>query len=190
MDLRMFAVLGLLALSGQTASGQESGHSKYAGQERRGVTSLSADDIAELRRGGGWGLAKPAELNGVPGPAHLLELSDKIPLSADQVRQVTALQTEMRLKAIPLGKRLIEAERALDRLFRRREMSSQRLRNALDRIGQIRTELRFVHLETHFRTPEILNAAQIARYNALRGYDRDPQTQRARPGGHSGHGPH
>jgi hypothetical protein len=46
----------------------------YAGQDARDIKSLSAEDIAELRRGGGWGFAKSAELNGMPGPAHLLEL--------------------------------------------------------------------------------------------------------------------
>ena len=187
MDLRIIAVLGLVAFFTQPANGEEPGHSKYAGQEWRAVTSLSAEDIAELRRGGGWGLAKPAELNGIPGPAHLLELSDEIPLSADQIRLVTALQAEMRQKAIPLGERLIDAERALDQLFRRRDMSPQRLRSALDRIGKIRTELRFVHLETHFRTPEILSAAQIARYNALRGYGLEARSKGTRPGGHGMH---
>ena len=31
--------------------------SSYAGQETRQIKSLSGEDIAELRRGGGWGLA-------------------------------------------------------------------------------------------------------------------------------------
>ena len=67
------------------------GHSSYAGQQQRSIKSLSDDDIVELQRGGGWGLAKAAELNGVPGPLHLLELKDKIPLSEDQIEQITAL---------------------------------------------------------------------------------------------------
>jgi hypothetical protein len=48
--------------------------------QSRAIKSLSDNDINELRRGGGWGLALAAELNGMPGPAHLLELKDKIPL--------------------------------------------------------------------------------------------------------------
>jgi hypothetical protein len=52
----------------------------YAGMQSRAIKSLSDNDINELRRGGGWGLALAAELNGMPGPAHLLELKDKIPL--------------------------------------------------------------------------------------------------------------
>jgi len=48
----------------------------YAGMQNRAVKSLSDDDIKELRRGGGWGLALAAELNGMPGPSHLSELTD------------------------------------------------------------------------------------------------------------------
>src|SRR4051812_39523929 len=63
----------------------------YAGQDARDIKSLSAEDIAELRRGGGWGFAKAAELNGMPGPAHLLELKDQIGLTPDQVAAVQAI---------------------------------------------------------------------------------------------------
>ena len=65
-------------------------HSPYAGLQERAIKSLSADDIEQLRHGRGWGLALPAELNGVPGPAHLLELQERIPLEPDQVADVLA----------------------------------------------------------------------------------------------------
>ena len=41
--------------------------SKYAGEEKRAIKSLSAADIEELQKGGGWGLAKAAELNATLG---------------------------------------------------------------------------------------------------------------------------
>ena len=46
----------------------------YAGQQARPIKSLSDDDIAALREGEGMGMAKAAELNGYPGPAHVLQL--------------------------------------------------------------------------------------------------------------------
>ncbi|NBS95027.1 MAG: hypothetical protein EBT08_02540 [Betaproteobacteria bacterium] len=55
--------------------------------QSRAIKSLSDSDIQELRWDGGWGLALPAELNGMPGPVHLLELKDQIPLATDQVPQ-------------------------------------------------------------------------------------------------------
>ena len=54
--------------------------SSYAGQEKRLIKSLSKYDIQQLRSGKGWGLAKAAELNGMPGPSHILQMKSKIGL--------------------------------------------------------------------------------------------------------------
>ena len=62
--------------------------SHYVGQENRKIKSLSHKDIQELQSGAGWGLAKPAELNGVPGPIHVLELKQNLALSKEQVEQI------------------------------------------------------------------------------------------------------
>jgi len=64
-----------LLIAGGAAHAQQHAASPYAGEERRQIASLSKNDLAELRSGHGWGLALPAELNGVPGPTHLLEMS-------------------------------------------------------------------------------------------------------------------
>ena len=76
-------------------------HSNYAGQEKRTIKSLSADDIAQLQQGRGWGLAKAAELNGMPGPVHVLQMKKHIALTAAQEAKVTALFKSMQAKAIP-----------------------------------------------------------------------------------------
>jgi len=162
-----------------------SGHaaSPYAGEEARPIKSLSPADIDELRRGGGWGLAKAAELNGMPGPAHLLELKDEIPLSADQVAQIEAIYAAMRARAIAAGETLIGSEAALEAGFRDRTITDAQLRERLAAIAAVRQELRYIHLSTHLSTPALLTPVQIARYNALRGYaDADPCA--AVPAGH------
>lgn len=76
--------------------------------------SLQPPPHLELRRGGGWGLAKAAELNGMPGPAHLLELKDSIPLTTEQVSAIQAVFDRMRADAIAEGERLIALEQALE----------------------------------------------------------------------------
>jgi len=81
-------------------------------------TSLSREDIDELKRGGGWGLAKAAELNGMPGPLHLLELKDEIPLTPEQVEAVTAVYKRMRVAAVAEGERFLDAEQDLEDAFR------------------------------------------------------------------------
>ena len=45
----------------------------YAGQQVRTIKALSDDDIAALRKGEGMGMARAAELNGYPGPKHVLD---------------------------------------------------------------------------------------------------------------------
>ena len=59
--------------------------SKYMGQEKREIKSLSNEDIKELRTGAGWGLAKAAELNGLPGPKHVLEMKKETIIYFEQL---------------------------------------------------------------------------------------------------------
>ena len=149
-------------------------HTPYAGMQDRAIKSLSDIDIKELRRGGGWGLALAAELNGMPGPAHLLELKDQIPLTPDQVIKTQALFDDMRKAAIPSGERLITAETALEATFASGKVDEPSLRRLLADAEYARTELRFIHLSQHFKTVQFLTPEQIRRYNILRGYAEDP----------------
>ena len=146
----------------------------YAGMQNRDIKSLSDNDINELRRGGGWGLALAAELNGMPGPAHLLELKDQIPLSSDQVAKTQAILDEMRKAAIPTGERLIAAEKALEVAFAAGKVDESSLRRLLADSESARSELRFIHLSQHYKTVQFLKPEQIKRYNILRGYAEDP----------------
>lgn len=146
----------------------------YAGMQNRAIKSLSDNDIDELRRGGGWGLALAAELNGMPGPAHLLELKDQIPLTPDQVAKTQALFDDMRKAAIPAGERLIAAETALEAAFASGKVDEPSLRRLLAEAESAKTELRFIHLSQHFKTVTFLTPEQIKRYNILRGYAEDP----------------
>ena len=58
--------------------------SPYVGEQMRAIKSLSQQDVAEYLDGKGMGFAKAAELNGYPGPAHVLELADKLGLTPAQ----------------------------------------------------------------------------------------------------------
>nr|WP_321458157.1 hypothetical protein [uncultured Cohaesibacter sp.] len=157
----------LIPLGGWAAETQ----SKYAGQEKRDIKSLSDDDIAELRRGGGWGLAKAAELNGVPGPTHLLELKDKIPLDAEQVEKLQALYDKMTEEAKAQGESFISLEAKLNEEFRSGIINDGLLQTSLGYIEEARRKLRYIHLSAHLQTLKILTTEQIAQYNHLRGYD-------------------
>jgi hypothetical protein len=157
--------------------------SKYAGEEKREIKSLSATDIEELQNGKGWGLAKAAELNGVPGPAHLLEMKEEIDLNAEQIRVIEDIYRKMKQEAVPLGLELIELERDLNNHFANRTITNELLRQILQKIAQVHRQLRYVHLSTHLKTPDILKSEQIILYNKLRGYSSDDPCENV-PKGH------
>ena len=168
-------VMLLPGLTAQASENASSHHSKYAGQQSRAIKSLSAEDIAELKRGGGWGLAKAAELNGVPGPIHLLEMKNEIGLDEAQRSAIGAIYRRMKSRAIIHGERLIDLERRLESGFRNRTITDVLLRDSLSAIAETKKELRYVHLAAHIETLKILSEKQIRTYNALRGYSKaDP----------------
>jgi hypothetical protein len=171
--MKGMAIIAALAAFTGAALAQHGGHgpaSPYAGEQTRAIKSLSQDDIAELRRGGGWGLAKAAELNGVPGPAHLLELKDDIPLNEEQVAAIGGIFTTMKADAIAEGERLIMQEQLLEDAFRARSVTDDSVRRMLAKIEESRSALRYIHLAAHLSTSALLTEDQIARYVALRGY--------------------
>ncbi len=186
LKIFIFAIgFGALALS-QAKDTETTQHqvSKYAGEESRSIKSLSESDIEELQNGSGWGLAKAAELNGVPGPAHLLELEKEIGLNEIQKEQIQLLYNNMKAKAIATGQKLIEQEERLEERFRTDIPNSKELQELLNDIGETRSKLRFVHLDTHLKTPNILSLEQIEKYNKLRGYSSADPCENI-PEGHS-----
>ncbi|MDP6175638.1 MAG: hypothetical protein QGF09_15850 [Rhodospirillales bacterium] len=172
-------------LGGGATAMAEGFTSPYAGQEKRAIKSFYPKDIDDLSNGRGWGLAKPAELNGLPGPAHILPMANEINLSADQRRRLEKLFAGMKAKAIPLGRRMIKLEGQLDQMFAAKTISREALDKHLRKIGEVWSELRLVHLETHLLTPKILTPHQVARYNSLRGYSKGDAGGHG--GGHGGH---
>ena len=98
------------------------GHHPYAGLEQRTVKALSEQQIADLRAGRGMGLALPAELNGYPGPSHVLENADALGLSAEQREHTKGLFEAMKAEAVPVGERLIEQEASPAQVERYREL--------------------------------------------------------------------
>src|SRR5215470_8664903 len=120
--------------------------SPYAGIERRAVKALSEQQIADLKAGQGMGLSLPAELNGYPGPAHVLELADALHLSDDQRAKMNALFEAIKAESIPVGERIISEETALDRLFADKSLTRAALDVAVSRIASAQGDLRAAHL--------------------------------------------
>lgn len=154
--------------------------SPYAGLQTRPIKALSVEQVADLKAGRGMGLALPAELNGYPGPRHLLDLADQLGLSATQRDALQAMFDAMKAEAIPIGERLIEQETELDGLFSGRQATAETVAAATVAIGETQARLRNAHLKFHLSTVAVLQPDQIERYQQLRGYGKAPTT----PHGH------
>ncbi|KRP93302.1 MULTISPECIES: Spy/CpxP family protein refolding chaperone [Bradyrhizobium] len=174
---RVLLLAASLLLTGSTAGAQSS--QPYAGLEKRPIKALSQQQIDDLRAGRGMGLALAAELNGYPGPSHVLELSDRLGLTADQRAEVQRLFDAMKQEAVPLGNKLVEQERALEDLFSSRRVTSEALKTSIGAIAETQGQLRESHLKYHLSTAAVLDQSQMQRYAELRGYQR--------PDGSAGH---
>lgn len=185
---RLFAALALIAAgAAQAQTAPTAPATPYAGQQQRVIKSLSDSDISGLLAGQGAGLAKAAELNGYPGPAHVLELSKDLHLSDAQAAATRSLMTQHKQEASRLGAALVEAERHLDGLFARREATPADVDQATARIGELQARLRAEHLKTHLAQTALLSTQQVQRYASLRGYDKASAPSPGMPAGHRGH---
>lgn len=173
--MRFSVILIAAAMSAHPVLAEDSYHerahaSPYAGQQTRDIKALSRDDSEELLPGGGWGLAKVAELNGMLGPIHILDVAASLGLSSEQSAKVTLIRTEMRTRAVALGRRFVAKEAELGASFRKGDIALEELNRILKEIEMARAELRVVHLAAHIEFSRILTRAQVVRYGRLRVY--------------------
>jgi Spy/CpxP family protein refolding chaperone len=168
---KLVAVVAVSASWCLLANGYTHGQqSAYIGQQTRDIKALSPEEIDAYTTGKGFGMAKAAELNGYPGPAHVIELSAQLGLSPEQRAKTQALLATMQSKATTSGRALVEKERTLDQMFATRSVNPATLAAALDDIGNLQARVRRAHLEAHLAEAEILTPEQTARYAQLRGY--------------------
>ncbi|MBD2746089.1 hypothetical protein IC232_05175 [Microvirga sp. BT688] len=177
---RTWIVIAAMLAAVGAAQAQHASPTPYAGLEMRPVKALSDQQIADLRAGRGMGLALPAELNGYPGPVHVLELGEKLALTGEQRTRVEELHAAMKAETVPLGERLIAQEADLDRQFATKSVTSASLQAATADIGATQGALRGAHLRYHLSTLDMLTPEQVRRYGELRGYQAS---------GGQGHGP-
>jgi hypothetical protein len=150
-------------------SAQHAGHSGYAGSGSAEVKTLTPDEVTSLREGEGMGLARPAEMNGYPGPRHVLELADSLRLDQTQKARVQVVFDQMLKRARELGEQIIESEKGLDAAFAARANAAS-LQASVTRLARLQGELRWTHLEAHLRLMDILSEHQRHEYDRLRGY--------------------
>jgi hypothetical protein len=182
--MRLFTTCLIVLSVAVPAAAEEALTSPYRQQISTEIRGLTDKEIAELREGRGMGLARAAELNGYPGPRHVLDAvrEGRLRLSPDQVQTVQRLFDGMAREAQRLGVLVLREELALESEFRAGTISEADLRARVGRIAALAGELRAVHLRTHLDTRPVLSELQIQHYNQLRGYTADsPQTHEHQP---------
>jgi Spy/CpxP family protein refolding chaperone len=142
----------------------------YAGQQTRAVASLSDEDVRGFLDGRGMGLARAAELNGHPGPMHVLELAEELRLTPEQREAVQAAFDRMKARARQLGEAYVAAERAVDQAFKSGSADAAEVAARVAEANRRLGEVRLSHLLAHLEITPLLTPEQRARYAELRGY--------------------
>src|SRR6188768_885695 len=114
----------------------------YAGMQTRQIKALSEQQVADLGAGQGMGLALAAELNGYPGPVHVLELADALQLTGEQRHATHQLMQAHKAEARELGAQVLAAEGELDRAFAGRRIDDAEIARLTARIGELQGRLR------------------------------------------------
>lgn len=153
-----------------TAASAQTPVAPYAGQQQRAIKALSPEEARDLAEGRGMGLAKVAELNGYPGPLHVLELASELRLSAAQRATTEALYQRMLADARLLGAAILAAEQELDRRFAHRHIDAASLATATQSMAALQGQLRAVHLAAHLEQTALLTPDQVTEYQKRRGY--------------------
>jgi Spy/CpxP family protein refolding chaperone len=144
----------------------------YAGEEAREIKALSAQEQRAWLEGEGSGLARAAELNGHPGPMHVLEHASELGLSEVQREKTREMMQRHKAQVRELGAQLVAAERRLDELFRSRQATRADVDVQTQLIAGLQGRIRASHLGTHLEQTALLQPDQIAAYERLRGYRR------------------
>lgn len=145
-------------------------HSQYAGQEKRDIKAFSDEDVKSYLEGNGMGFAKVAELNGFPGPKHILENESSLNLTAGQKESVQNSFEKMNTEAVNLGKTIVQKERELDQLFAQNKINNDELKDKTQEIAKLQGDLRNIHLQAHLEMKNLLTIEQVEKYKQLRGY--------------------
>lgn len=124
-------------------------------------------DKGQLLNGEAAGQTLVAEKNGFPSPQKIISLKDKLGITKDQLKKINEILTNLPISATVKGQEIVEAEEELNKLFESGTINEKTLRTKLERIGKMRADLRFVHLQIYLKEKQILSVNQWERLKEL-----------------------
>ena len=160
------ALAGLFTHAAGTWGQHDHGGGQAQGHQAAQACAIEFEQV--VGEGRGYGMAFAADQNGYPGPLHVLELKDRLKLTAGQEAKMRELMHAMFAESKPKSARLLEAEAKLRHLFAGRAAHDAALRTAVGEIERARSEVRLVHLLTHLKTRDLLTEDQRRIYHQAR----------------------
>jgi Spy/CpxP family protein refolding chaperone len=165
MKAQLVCICVALLVCGSAGIAEET--ATHAGQATPEIKSLPATEVQGYLEGREMGLAKAAELNGYPDPAHVLELATQLQLTPHQRTKAEYLKRSVKVAA-RLGHWLVEAERRLNLVFAKGEADDEKITGLVRQIGGLEAEIRLVHLRADIEMRRVLTADQIKKYEQER----------------------
>jgi len=165
--LRSILLALLLAAALPVAAQDEFTESASAGTADARPTGLMPRQERMLREGRGMGLARAAEINGYPGPRHVLEQAETLELTGEQRAATAELMARVREQAPALGEKILAAEAELNAMFAEGGVTGEAMEEKLAEIAELNAELRAVHLNAHLDQAALLTDAQKAAYQPM-----------------------
>ena len=173
MAIAILTAGSITALAQQHQHGNQHNNlrSPYVEQLDSPVRGLSESEVDNLLNGQGAGYARMAELNGYPGPLHVLDLRSPLNLSAQQTKEIQAVFEQMQSRAKSLGQTIVTKEQKLSDAFASDSITNAELEKQTIELAQLYGQLRKTHLQAHLQINPLLSAEQIQKYNEIRGYE-------------------
>jgi Spy/CpxP family protein refolding chaperone len=168
--LAFFSLVASIIFSSRFGYTQPSNLSPYATQLDSPIRGLSTQEVNDLLNGRGAGYARMAELNGYPGPRHILDLDRELKLSSNQILQIESVFERMQANAKEVGQQIIRREKQLSAAFASGKINETEMQTNIEELGKLYSQFRAIHLMAHLQIKPLLKLEQIDRYNKLRGY--------------------
>jgi len=154
-----------LVASALPAAAQQAGQ---PGHQGRGHGAMQAREFRNLQQGRGMGMGRVAEVNGYPGPMHVLQHAEALELAEGQIERSRELMSRVKSRAPELGKQIVDAERRLAAMFAEGGINAAEMDALLLEIAKLRAHLRSLHLTAHLDQAAVLTEAQLLKYKELR----------------------
>lgn len=161
-----------LIAAAMPAAAQHGGQSGgQAGHQGRGHEAMQAREFRNLQQGRGMRMGRVADVNGYPGPMHVLEHAEALELSQGQLERSQEIRNRVKTRAPELGGQIVDAEKRLEAMFADGTVNPARMDSLLLEIAELRAHLRSLHLTAHLDQAAVLTEEQITKYKELRAAD-------------------